>query len=38
MIVVGLAAAALQWSMDGRAAAPGRPNAALTAGLAMQDA
>jgi predicted MFS family arabinose efflux permease len=38
MIVVGLAAAALQWSMDDRAAAPGRPNAALTAGRAMQDA
>jgi len=38
MIVVGLAAAALQWSMDDRAAAPGRPNAAPNAGLAMQDA
>jgi predicted MFS family arabinose efflux permease len=38
LIVVGLAAAALQWSMDDRAAAPGRPNAALTVGSAMQDA
>ncbi|TAI61636.1 MFS transporter [Bradyrhizobium sp. Leo170] len=38
MLVVGLAAAALQWSMDDRATGAGRPNAALTAGRAMQDA
>jgi predicted MFS family arabinose efflux permease len=38
MIVVGLAAAALQWSMDDRAAEPRRPNAALTARPAMQNA
>jgi predicted MFS family arabinose efflux permease len=38
MIVIGLAAAALQRSMDDYAAAPGRPNAALTASPAMQDA
>jgi hypothetical protein len=38
MIVVGLGAAALQWSMDDRAAAARRPNVALTVGPAMQDA
>jgi predicted MFS family arabinose efflux permease len=38
MIIAGLAAAAVQWSMDDRTAAPLRPNAALTAGPAVQDA